>query len=665
MVVFAVNDMDPTDLIPERRAKSWKREHEERCRRHQNNNDFKKCRDPAYGSDEAVLSDVKDSSVHLVKDADGAEKIETSASDTFFNANSSGDVENSLTATSGDSVIEYESTYKASAEGDVTTNFGTIDGMLCDDRRNKEVLPCVQTTGLKTENNLLFQQCLEKDREDVSEINGLGLDSERDTTRPEHDYGDLSVCENVTEEEKNIILQQCETESPGSTAERYSVIPADNEMGCSKLDEVKSDVLEVSAESSGPTGVKGAEALQLEEALTVVEDAVKLSHEAPQGVQLEFSQIPEGEQTRPLHVNPNTIGGAVPRLLDVLKDGPSEGGRQGLLGNPDVQGLSGDLRTDLECDVNNDEFTQKPDVPLDMGENLGNPGESSELVGSVEFKLGVSDLSHGTLSDIRDVQAVNSLDRSHINSSSSDLRNIQQMSDEHVKGNVKSDDQKDSFGNGYSILSSPDVPGYVTEKMNEKETDKDKQRQNLFVESSVEEILLKPGECVDDIKHSVCAVDSARSLSPFEERKQYSCEFLESLDRSGQINSHLTAGSFGNMDEYKVTNNKYKRTEGGDMGVNKLENSAVESNQENPNHLVDEAAVEVVGDTFHKYARLESTPAGSEYCLAVDPVLEQTSLSVTASLQPPAMADEDKVNFYVNPVMKFSARSGKGWCLCP
>ena len=264
MVIFAVNDMDPTDLIPERRAKSWKREHEERCRRHQNNNDFKKCRDPGYVSDEAVLSDVKDSSIHFVKDADGAEKIETSASDTFFNANSIGDVENALTTTIGDSVIEYESTYKALPEGDVSTNFGTIDGILCDDRRNKGVLPCVQTTGLKTENNILLQQCFEKDREDVSEVNGLGVDFDRDATRPERDYGDLSVCENVTEEEKNIILQQCETESPGSTAERYSVIPADNEMGCSKLDEVKSDVLEVSAESSGPTGVKGAEALQPE-----------------------------------------------------------------------------------------------------------------------------------------------------------------------------------------------------------------------------------------------------------------------------------------------------------------------------------------------------------------------------------------------------------------
>jgi hypothetical protein len=233
-----------------------------------------------------------------------------------------------------------------------------------------------------------------------------------------------------------------------------------------------------------------------------------------------------------------------------------------------------------------------------------------------------------------------------------------------VKGNVKSDDQKDSFGNGYSILSSPGVPGNVTEKLNEKETDKDKQRQNLFVELSVE-ILLKPGECVDDIKHSVCAVDSARSLSPFDERKQYSCEFLESLDRSGQINKHLTDGSFGNMDEYKVINNKYKSTEEGDSGVNKLENSAVELSQENSKHLVDEAALEVVGDTFHKYVQLESTPAGSEHCLAVDPVLDQTSLSETASLQPPAMADEDKVNFYVNPVTEFSACSGKGLCLYP
>ena len=665
MVIFAVNDMDPTDLIPERRAKSWKREHEERCRRHQNNNDFKKCRDPGYVSDEAVLSDVKDSSIHFVKDADGAEKIETSASDTFFNANSIGDVENALTTTIGDSVIEYESTYKALPEGDVSTNFGTIDGILCDDRRNKGVLPCVQTTGLKTENNILLQQCFEKDREDVSEVNGLGVDFDRDATRPERDYGDLSVCENVTEEEKNIILQQCETESPGSTAERYSVIPADNEMGCSKLDEVKSDVLEVSAESSGPTGVKGAEALQLEEALTLVEDTLKLSHEVPQEVQSEFSQIPEGEQTRPVHVKPDTIGDAVPRFLDILKDAPSERGRQGLLGNSDMQGLSGDLSTDPECDMNNDESAQKPDVPLDTGENLGNPGKSSELLGSYAFKLGVSDVSHGTLSDIRDVQAINSLDRSHINSSSSDLGNIKQMSDEYVKGSVKSDDQKDSFGNGYSILSSPDVPENVTEKISEKETVKDKQRQNLFVELSVEEISLKPGECVDDIKHSVCAVDSAKSLSPLEEKKPYSCEFLESLDRSGQINKNLTDCSFGNMDEYKVINNKYMCTEESDSGVNKLENLAVELSQENSKHLVDEAAVEVVGDTLHKYVQLGSTPAGSEYHLAVDPVLDKTSLSETASLQPPAMADEDKVNFYVNPVMKFSARCGKGLCLGP
>ena len=664
VVIFAVNDMDPTDLIPERRAKSWKREHEERCRRHQNNNDFKKCRDPGYGSDEAVLSDVKDSSIH-VKVADGAEKIETSANDTFLNANSIGDVENALTTTTGDSVVEYESTYEAPTEGDVTTNFGTIDGILCDDRRNKGVPPCVQTTGLKTENNLLFQQCLEKDREDVSEINGLGVDFDRDTTRPECDYGDLSVCENVTEEGKNILLQQCETESPGSTAGRYSVIPADNEVGCSELDVVKSDVLEVSAESCGPSGVKGAEALQLEEAFTVVEDTVKLSHEFPQGVQSEFSQIPEGEQTRPVHVKLDTIGGAVPIFLDILKDASSEGGQQGLLGDSDVQGLSGDLRTDPECDKNNVESAQKPDVSLDTGENLGNRGESSELLGLDASKLAVSDLSHGTLSDIRDVQAINSLDRSHINSSRSDLGNIKQMSDEYVKGNVKSDDQEDSFGNGYSLLNSPDHSGNVTEKLNEKETDKDKQRQNLFVELSVEEILLKPGECVDDIKHSVCAVDTARSLSPFEERKQYSCEFLESLDRSGQINKHLTDGSFGNMDEYKVINNKYKSTEEDDSGVNKLENSAVELSQENSKHLVDEAAVEVVGDTFHKYVQLENTPAGSEYCLAVDPVLDQTSLAETASLQPPAMADEDKVNFYVNPVMKLSAHSGEGLCLCP
>lgn len=654
--------MDPTDLIPERRAKSWKREHEERCRRHQNNNDLKKCRDPGNGSDEAVLLDVKDSSIHSMKDADGAEKIETSASDTFFNDNSIGDVANALTTTTGDSVIDYESTYKAPAEGDVTNNFGAIDGTLCDDRRNKEVLPFVQTTGLKTENNVWFEHCCDKDREVVSEVNGLGVNTDRDTTRPECVGGDLSVCENVTEEE-NIILQQCETESPGSTAEMYSVIPADNKMGCSLLDEVRSDVLEVSAVSSGPTGVKGTESLHLEEALTVVEDTLKMSDQVPQGVQSELIQIPEREQTRPVHVKPDTIGGAVPRFMDISKYASSEGVQQGLLGYSDMQGLSGDLRSDPECDMNNDESTQKLDVPLGTGENLENPDERGELLCSDAFKLGVSDLSQGTLSDIRDVQTVNSLDSSHINSSSSDLENFKQMPDEHVKGTVRGDDQKETFGNRCSILSSPEASGKVTEKLNEKGTDKDKQRQNFFVELSVEEILLRPGECVDDIKHSVCVEDSARSPSPFEERKQYSCEFLESLDRSGQISEHFTDGSFGNVDEYKIINNKYKSTEEIDTGVNKLENSSVELSQENSKHLVDETAVEVVGDTFHKYVQLESTPAGSKNCLAVDPVQDHTSLSET-SLQPPAMADEDKVNFCVNPVIKFSAHGGKRSCLC-
>jgi hypothetical protein len=235
------------------------------------------------------------------------------------------------------------------------------------------------------------------------------------------------------------------------------------------------------------------------------------------------------------------------------------------------------------------------------------------------------------------------------------------MPDEHVKG----DDQKESFGNRYSILSSPDASEKVTEKLNEKGTDKDKQRPNLFVELSVEESLLKPGECVDDIKHSVCAEDSARSLSPLEERKQYSCEFWESLDRSGQINKHFTDGSFRNVDEYKIINNKCKRTEEIDTGVNKLENSSMELSQESSKHLVDETAVEVVGDTCHKNIQLESTHAGSENCLAVDPVQDQTSPSETASLQPPAMADEDKVNFCVNPVVSFSAHRGKRSCLCP
>jgi len=93
-------------------------------------------------------------------------------------------------------------------------------------------------------------------------------------------------------------------------------------------------------------------------------------------------------------------------------------------------------------------------------------------------------------------------------------------------------------------------------------------------------------------------------------------------------------------------------TEESDSGVNMIENLAVDLSQENSKHLVDEAAVEVVGDTLHKYVQLGSTPAGSEYHLAIDPVLDQTALSETASLQPPAMADEDKkiLDLYVSEV---------------
>jgi hypothetical protein len=628
--------MDPTDLIPERRAKSWKREHEERCRRHQNNNDLKKCRDPGYGSDETVLLDIKDSTTHFVKDEVGVEKVETPAS---IDAD-----ENALMTTTGDSVIEYESTNKAPVEGDVINNLVTTD------RRDKGVLPCVQTIDLKIEKNLLFKQGREKDREDFAEINGLGLDMDRDAIKPGHVCGDVSVCVNVVEGEEEIILQQCETGSVGNTAERYSVIPVENEIECSKLDEVRSDVLEVPAESSGLTEVKGTESLQLEEALTVAVETISTSYEIPQRMQSGFSGISEGDQTMPVRVEPDSLGSAVPSFLDVLEDAASGGLPQGLLECSDVsQGLSGNLRTVPECNMNNNESAQEPEVLFDTGDNLGNAGKGSELPTSDALKLEISDLSQVTLSDIRDVQTVNLLDSSHITSSVSDLGNRKGTPDENGKGSVKSDDQKDSFITGDSILSSPEAPGKVTEQLNKKESVNDKQGQNLFVELTVDENL-RPAECVDEMEHPVCVVDSARSLSPFEEGKQYSCEFLESLDRSGQINKHLTDSSFGNVGEYKTINSNYKNTEEDDTGMNKVESSAVELSQENSKHLVDESSVEMVGDTFNKYVQLESTSAtsaGSEYCHGVDPVLDQTLPSEPTFLQPPAMADEDKVNFFV------------------
>ncbi|XP_069694080.1 regulator of nonsense transcripts 2-like isoform X2 [Periplaneta americana] len=53
------SNMDGAELIPERRAKSWKREHEERCRRHQNN-DPKKSRDIVCESEQSLISETKE-----------------------------------------------------------------------------------------------------------------------------------------------------------------------------------------------------------------------------------------------------------------------------------------------------------------------------------------------------------------------------------------------------------------------------------------------------------------------------------------------------------------------------------------------------------------------------------------------------------------------------
>ena len=60
------------DLIPERRAKSWKREHEERCRRH---SDLKKYRGHGNGLEFVVTGIKENSSDYMDGISDEMEKM--------------------------------------------------------------------------------------------------------------------------------------------------------------------------------------------------------------------------------------------------------------------------------------------------------------------------------------------------------------------------------------------------------------------------------------------------------------------------------------------------------------------------------------------------------------------------------------------------------------
>jgi hypothetical protein len=630
--------MDPADLIPERRAKSWKREHEERCRRHQNNNDLKKCRDPGYGPDQSVLLEMKDNSTDLMKDAVGVEKMEMSASDKFLNGSGDVDVESegisALRTTIENSAIEYESTNKAPAEGDVINNLGTGEGLLCDGRRSEIVFPLLQTaegSEVETENSLCKQYLENERREDFTETTGVHVDFKEESIKPVHICEGLSLCENVEEREKSpMILQQFETEVPEITSEGYSKILKGTESGSSKLHKAKSGPLEVSAESSELAVVKGTELVHLEEAFTWMEDIMDMSLE-----------IPERVPARPADVKPETED-AAPRFLDVLKDAPVERLSQGQLGFKDVlQGLSGNIRTVHEDSMNTEESVHKADVLLDTGEELGNSGERGELAGSDSLELGINNLSQVTVLDNINFEIVDSVgssqDVEHSNSSSCDLENGNGAPNDRLIGSLKTDDQKYSVHAEESVLSSFETPGNVAEKLKEEETADVKQGKNLCVELCHEENFRRPVEFVDEIKHSVCVLGSAKSLSPFHDREQSASEFLE------ENNKFVTDCSFGNVAvEYKTSDKDNGTIE--DTGMSNLENPARELNEGNSKHLKDKPAVEMVGDMFHEYVQLEGLSADSKYCLGIDIVPDRTLPSETAFLQPSAVASEDKVN---------------------
>jgi hypothetical protein len=642
--------MDPTDLIPERRAKSWKREHEERCRRHQNNSDLKKCRDPGYGSEQSLLLEIKDNSAEFVKDAAGVEKKNMSASDKL-NGSDTDDVENNDTFTFSsaieDSVIECESTNKIYVESNLINSLESTDKILCDGSRNEVVFPFIKSTegsDFKTENNLLFKQCPEKKgRDDFVDINGFHLNPKGDSTNSGHTGGDLSVRE-IMMEEKNkspVIFHQFETEAAGNTPE------GGTETGSSELHNVKSSLLESSAELPGNPGLKGTELVQLEETLPGMDEIMNVSHDSPEGTQLRSSRVPEGDTTVLTDVKPETLESYIPGCMDIVKDTPLGRLPQGQLGCTDMlQGFPVNFSS-CEYNMNNEESVQRADASLFMGGNLGNSEEKGELSVSDMLKLGESSPKEGTLLDSRPFEIVDLLgssqDLEHINSSSSDLQNRNGASNEHQKGSLENNGQEGGVDAGDFILSSSEITGNFTEKINEEETHGIEQERNLFVElshdkSSMTPVKLShdknsttPVECVDKADHSGCVLGSATSPSPFQEREQSASEYVEDLDTFREVNTLLTDCCLGNVAvEYKDTKK--------DQGI-KLENLSEELDEENSKHLLNEQTEEMA----------EDRSGDSEYCIGVDIVPEQTepSATETASIHPSRPSTEDKVNLLV------------------
>ncbi|KDR21260.1 regulator of nonsense transcripts 2 isoform X2 [Zootermopsis nevadensis] len=614
--------MDPTELIPERRAKSWKREHEERCRRHQNNSDQKKFNDPGCGSDQSVLLEIKDSLSDFVKDAGGVEKMEIPANDKLDGCGIV-DVENEdafiLRSATEDS--ECESTNKACVESDLINNLEYTDRTLCDGSRNEILFPFVQTTegsDFKTENNLLFKQFPEKrGREDFIEINGFNVNFKGDSTKSGHTSGDLSVCEIAMEEESKlpIMFQQCETEAQGNTHEEHSKISSWTETGSSELHKAQCCLLECSAELSGIAVLEGTELVDLRETLPRMDKVTNISLEVSEGTHLKSSGIPEGDAALLTDTKPEALGSAIPRCLDILKDGSLDR-VSGQSGFTDVlQGFAGNFRTLPEYNVNTEESIQKTNVSLDTGDSSGNCKEEGEV-------------SSFEIVDLLD----NSRDLECINSCSFDLEDRNEAPNEYQKGSLENDDQNGSSDD--SIFNSSETPGNVTKKMSGEGTLGIEQEKNLFVELSSDKNSTTPVEGIDITEHFICVLDSVRSPLTFQERDQSASEFLGDPNASGDVNTFFADFSLGNMAvEYKETEQS--------QGIN-LGNPTGELYEQDSKHFMDESTEEMTGDTS----------AGSKYCFGVDTIPEQIKPSETASLHPSETSSEDKkiLDLYVSEV---------------
>jgi hypothetical protein len=631
--------MDPADLIPERRAKSWKREHEERCRRHQNNNDLKKCRDPGYGPDQSALLERKDNSTDLTKDAVRVENIEISSSDKLLNNCGDVDAENEC-ASALRTTTEYASTNKTPTEGDVINNLGTVEGILSGGR-SEIIFPLVQTAeSLDVETESTFcKHCFEKEgRGNSTERNGVQMDFKGDSVMPEHICEGLSLCENIEESEKShMILQQTESKMPEILPEDYSEISGRTGLGSLELQKVKSGPLEVSAELSELTVVKGTEFVNLEEAVTGREATTDMSPE-----------IPEWVLTRPADGKPETSEDITPRFQDTVKAATVEGVSKGQSGFKNIlQGHFGNISTVLEDDVNTEDSVQKADGLLGT-EEFGKYGETNEFAGSDLLELGINNLSDITVLNNTNVEIIDTLvcsrDVELSNSSNFDLENRSGVPKDHLKGSLKTDVQKCNVHAEESNLSSFETPENVAEKLEEEETAGVKRGKNLFVELCHEENCARPAELADKIEHSVCLLDSTNSPSSFQAREQSASEFLEGPDTSGENSTFVSGCTFGNVAMDCKTTDKDSQTIKG-TGVSKSENPVSELNDGNPRHLMDKPALEMTVGMFHKCVQLEGSSADSRYCVGIDSVQDQTS--ETAFLQPSVTASEDKVNILV------------------